>query len=94
MNKISKRDLITLKKAVKHTSLCKSIGIDRLERCFNCPMSNRHNRLSIPCYAFIRELGGNNIYKESGGNDSGCELQMIAINYMIEHSKYRHECKI
>jgi hypothetical protein len=43
---------------------------------------------------FITILGGDNIYEESGGDCTGCRDQIIAIKYMVNHSKYRLGCKI
>lgn len=79
MKRISKRDLITLK-----------AGLAYYERdpesyyCDKCPMGRKNNRLSMPCYDFIRRLGGQTIFKEAA--EEGYEGQHNTIKYLIKIS--------
>ena len=49
--------------------------------CTDCPMSSNFNRIGEPCWAFIREIGGENIRKEASKH--GYHTQEDAIEYMI-----------
>jgi len=90
MKKIGKKDLMTLKSALKYVEEHQSEG----HICEKCPMSKKNNRAKVGCYLFIMKIGGDKIYEESGGDCTGCRDQVIAIKYMVNHSKYRLGCKI
>jgi hypothetical protein len=60
MKKISREDLNTIRKAVKHITDYIQSGRGG-GRCYGCPVSSANNRLGTACRVFINDIGKNEL---------------------------------
>ena len=82
MKRISRRDLAALKAGLAYYE-----NDPKNYRCGKCPMGHENNRLIVPCYDFIKFLGGRNILREAA--EEGYDGQHNAIKYLIKNSYNR-----
>ena len=82
MKRISRKDLATLKAGLAYYE-----SDPKHYHCGKCPMSHENNRLEVPCYDFMKVLGGRHIFQEAA--EKGYSSQHNVIKYLIKISYNR-----
>ena len=91
MSKISREDLNTIKKAVKHINECIQSGRGG-SRCYDCPVSSSNNRLGIACRIFINDLAKDELTGVKCKELIGCSFRLETMEHILKN--HNKGCKI
>ncbi len=91
MKKISREDLNTIRKAVKHITEYIQSGRGG-GRCYGCPVSSSNNRLGTACRVFINDIGENELIGVKCKDLIGCSFRLETMKYILKN--HNKGCKI
>lgn len=91
MKRISREDLNTIRKAVKHITEFIQEGRGG-SRCYGCPVSSSNNRLGTACRVFINDLGKDALIGFKYKDLIGCPFRLETMKYILKN--YNKGCRI